>query len=235
MNFNKALIKGTLIKRYKRFLADIELENGQIITAHTANTGSMKGCCTPGSTVWLSDSGNPKRKYPLSWEIIEVYPGVLVGINTGMPNKLVKEGIESGGIKELQDYSRLNTEVPYGSENSRIDLLLENGPSNKCYIEVKNVTMAKNNISFFPDAVSSRASKHLRELMNMVKQGHRAVIFYCVQRNDTQEVRPADEIDPEYGKLLRQSIDAGVQALAYQFIVGTSAIELNMRIPVVCP
>ena len=235
MRFTDPLIQGTLIKRYKRFLADVELEGGNIITAHTPNTGSMKGCCTPGSRVWLSDSGNPKRKYPCSWELVEALPDVLVGINTILPNKLVKEAIENTTIKELQGYNRIRPEVPYGQEKSRIDLLLNNDRQDLCYVEVKNVTMVENNIALFPDAVSERGSKHLRELVEMVKQGHRAVIFYCVQRCDAKEVRPADAIDPVYGETLREALSQGVEALAYRAEVSTTAVLLKHPLPVVCP
>jgi len=235
MNYDKILVQGILIRRYKRFLADVELENGSLVTAHTPNTGSMKGCSTPGSPVWLIDSGNPDRKYPLSWELVEAAPGVLVGINTSLPNKLVREGIEQGVVSELQGYENIRSEVRYGNEKSRIDLLLENGPGGMCYVEVKNVTMVENNIGFFPDAVSERGTKHLRELIGVVKEGHRGVIFYCVQRSDAEQIRPADLIDPVYGKTLRQAISAGVEAIAYQATVTTSAVCLHNRLPVICP
>lgn len=240
MEFDSPLIRGTLIKRYKRFLADITLENGDQITAHTPNTGSMKGCSEPGSTVWLRDTKNPDRKYPLSWEMVEAKPGVLVGINTILSNSLVAEAIENGIISELQGYDLIRREVKYGEENSRIDLLLidekkesENKPD--CYVEVKNVTLVEGEIAYFPDAVTKRGSKHLRELQAMMKQGKRAVIFYCIQRNDVQEFRPADEIDPEYGQLLRGAINCGVEALAYTARISPQGIELIKSIPVVCP
>ena len=150
MNFEAPLISGTLIKRYKRFLADIKLDDDSVITAHTPNTGSMKGCCTPGSRVWLSRSDNPKRKYPFSWEIVEAKPDVLVGINTGLPNKLVKEAIENGTISELQGYSTVRPEVRYGNENSRIDLLLQGKSIKPCYVEIKNVTLVENGMGPFP-------------------------------------------------------------------------------------
>jgi sugar fermentation stimulation protein A len=234
MKFNSPLEQGTLIKRYKRFLADIELDSGEIITAHTANTGSMKGCSEPGSRVWCSISDNPKRKYPYSWEIVEVSDDVLVGINTGFPNKLVKEGIESGVISELQGYAEIRTEVRYGKEKSRIDLLLEDTIKPPCYVEVKNVTLVNSGIAYFPDAVSKRGTKHLRELIEMVKDGNRAVIFYCLQRNDASEVRPADDIDSVYGQTLRRAINEGVEALAYQAVVTTEQINLKKTLTVRC-
>ena len=243
MLFSQPLIEGRLLKRYKRFLADVELSDGVVITAHTANTGAMNGCCEPGSRVWLSRSDNPKRKYPLTWEVIEVAPGVSCGINTMLSNKLVREAIESGFVTELDGYQNLRSEVRYGNENSRIDLLLESDSSqgspftNKppCYVEVKNVTLVNDGVGLFPDAVTTRGTKHLRELMLMVNQGARAVIFYCVQRNDCREVRPADAIDELYGKTLRQALAAGVEALAYGFQVSPEEIKPVLQLPVKCP
>jgi sugar fermentation stimulation protein A len=237
MQFTQPLIEGRLLKRYKRFLADVEFPDGSVVTAHTANTGAMTGCCEPGSRVWLSRSDNPKRKYPLTWEIIEVAPGVSCGINTMMSNKLVREAIESSFIAELDGYQSVRSEVRYGNENSRIDLLLESdSPQNKppCYVEVKNVTLVDNGVGLFPDAVTVRGTKHLRELMAMVDQGARAVIFYCVQRNDCREVRPADNIDELYGQTLRQAIDVGVEALAYGFQVSPIEIVPVKNLPVNC-
>jgi sugar fermentation stimulation protein A len=237
MQFIPPLIEGRLLKRYKRFLADIELPDGSVVTAHTANTGAMTGCCAPGSRVWLSRSDNPKRKYPLTWEIVEISPGVSCGINTMLSNKLIREAIESGYIKELSGYQNVRSEVRYGNENSRIDLLLESdAPENRppCYVEVKNVTLMDNGVGLFPDAVTARGTKHLRELMCMVEQGYRAVIFYCVQRNDCSEVRPADAIDALYGKTLRQALTAGVEGLAYSFRVSPEGINPIARLPVSC-
>ncbi|MFQ5661050.1 MAG: DNA/RNA nuclease SfsA [Gammaproteobacteria bacterium] len=235
MDFDKPLIKGSLIKRYKRFLADVKLENGEIVTAHSPNTGSMTGCSTPGSRVWLRDTGNPDRKYPLSWELVEAEPDVLVGINTGLANTIVKEGIERGIVTELEDYTTIRSEIRYGKENSRIDLLLEEGPERDCYVEIKSVTLVKKGIGLFPDAVSQRGSKHLRELDQMVQNGYRGVIFYCVQRGDAVEVRPADRIDPLYGETLRRVMARGVETLAYSAEVSPQAIRLCRRLPVFCP
>ena len=232
MKFNQALIPGILIKRYKRFLADIELDSGRVITAHTPNTGSMLGCCEPGSRVWLSDSGNPDRKYPLSWELVETAPGILVGINTGLPNKLVEEGIRNGMIRELQGYAGIRREVRYGAENSRIDLLLEDAAKPACFVEVKNVTLARDGTGYFPDAVSVRGSKHLRELAEVVAAGKRGIILFCVQRKDVSEVRPADTIDRTYGSTLRQVIDSGVEALAWRAAVTPEEIRLDKSLPV---
>ncbi len=233
--FAAPLLEGVLIKRYKRFLADVILQNGKVVTAHTPNTGSMRGCAEPGSRVWLRDSGNPKRAYPLSWELVETSSGALVGINTGLSNPLVREAIEGDAIKELRGFNDIRAEVRYGDENSRIDLLLENGPVRRCYVEVKNVTLVESGVAFFPDAVSKRASRHLRELIGVVAAGYRAVIFYCVQREDASQVRPADSIDPEYGQTLRLAVSSGVEALAYAASVSVRGIRLDVPLPVVCP
>jgi len=235
VKFEQPLIEGRLIRRYKRFLADIELLSGEQVTAHTANTGAMSGCSDPGSRVWLSRSENTKRKYPLTWELIEVAPGVSCGINTMLSNKLVREAIESGFVEELGDYSRVRAEVSYGKENSRIDLLLDDGGSDNrppCYVEVKNVTLVQNGVGLFPDAVTSRGTKHLRELMTVVEQGSRAIIFFCVQRNDCIEVRPADHIDEDYAHTLREALASGVEALAYTFNVSPMEIVPASRLPV---
>lgn len=235
MIFDRSLIQGILIKRYKRFLADVALPDGRIVTAHSSNTGSMTGCSTPGSTVWLLDSGSATRKYPLTWELVEAEPDVLVGINTHRANALVREGIENGTIAELAGYTTIRSEVRYGNENSRIDLLLEASEKPSCWVEVKSVTLVEHGIAYFPDAVSVRGAKHLRELAQKAAQGDRAVIFFCVQRCDAQEVRPADHIDPIYGQELRDAISAGVEAMAYRADVSVEGIELTAGLPVICP
>lgn len=224
------LYSGTLLRRYKRFLADILLDNGTEVTAHCPNSGSMLGCNLPGSRVLLSRSNSPHRKYSFTWELVEAGGG-WVGINTGLPNRLVREGIEAGLVKELQGFSLIRPEVPYG-ENSRIDLLLE-GDGGRCFVEVKNVTLMENGKARFPDAVTTRGQKHLRELMQVVSQGDRGVIFFVVQRGDAGSVSPADDIDPEYGRLLRKAVGHGVEALAYQALVTPEEIRLLKRLPVV--
>jgi sugar fermentation stimulation protein A len=234
VRFPHPLIPGTLLRRYQRFLADVRLDDGRHVTAHTPNTGSMQGCCRPGSRVWLRDTGNIARKYPLSWELVEAEPEVLVGINTGLANALAREAVESGVVQELQGYASIRQEVRYGEESSRIDLLLENAPG-RCYVEVKNVTLVEDGAALFPDAVTQRGAKHLRELAAMVRQGHRAVIFFCVQRADATELRPADRIDPVYGRTLREAMAVGVEALAYRAEVNLDGIALRSPLPVVCP
>ncbi|HKK13375.1 MAG TPA: DNA/RNA nuclease SfsA [Gammaproteobacteria bacterium] len=236
MEFESPLLEGTLERRYKRFLADVRLSDGSRVTAHCPNTGSMMGCMGPGSRVWLRDTGNRQRKYPLSWELVEVDGGTLVGINTARSNALVREAIEAGVIAELRGYLHVRGEVRYGNENSRIDLLLEDDDGGRCYVEVKNVTAAAaGHVALFPDAVSTRGTRHLRELAAVAGQGDRAVIVYCVQRGDVNEVRPADDIDPDYGRALRQALDQGVQALAYQARISPAGIALVCPLPVVCP
>lgn len=235
MEFKAPLVEATLLRRYKRFLADVRLGDGEVVTVHTANTGSMLGCAEPGSRVWLSRSANTGRKYPYSWEITETAEGVQVGINTALPNALVKEAIQTGVIGELQGYQSLRAEVPFGAEGSRIDWLLEDGGDRAaCYVEVKNVTAAVADMAIFPDAVSARGAKHLRELMGVVTKGQRGVLCFCVQRGDVAAVRPADEIDAVYGKTLRQALYAGVEVIAYQAAVSIREIVLRCSLPVVC-
>lgn len=224
------LVAGTLVKRYKRFLADVVLEDGGVVTVHCPNSGSMKGCAVPGSRVFLSRSPNLKRKYPLGWELVEA-DGFWAGINTGLPNHLTREAIENGTVTELQGYAAIRPEVPYG-EHSRIDLLLE-GTTGRCFVEVKNVTLVENGRAMFPDAVTTRGQKHLQELMRVVREGDRGVIFFTVQRGDGNSVSPADMIDAEYGRLLRLAVDNGVEALAYRALVTPEEIRLTERVPVI--
>ena len=235
MKFPRPLVEGRLLRRYKRFLADVRLPDGSVVTAHTANTGAMAGCSTPGARVWLDDTAKASRKYPLTWELVEAGGGTLAGINTLRANHLVREGIENGRIAELQGYESLRMEAAYGEENSRVDLLLEGPRKRCCFVEVKNVTLVTSGIALFPDAVSRRGAKHLRELAAMARKGQRAVIFFCVQREDATAVRPADAIDPAYGQALRLALAQGVEALAYQCRVSTTAIEIWRPIPVDCP
>lgn len=226
------MIEGRLIKRYKRFLADVELPDGSQVTAHCPNTGSMKNCAEPGSRVWLQDSGNAKRKYPLGWELVEIEGQHLCCINTGRANKLIKEAIENGVITELQGYDSIRQEVKYG-ENSRIDLLLEGEGKPAAYVEIKNLTLLEaDGWGSFPDAVTARGAKHLQELMLMVEQGYRAVMLFCVPHAGIQRARPADEIDPKYGQLLRQAAQAGVEVLAYRATLSESEVRISHPIPV---
>ena len=209
------LFPAQLIQRYKRFLADIILPNGETITVHCPNTGSMKNCLQPISRCWYSTSTNAARKYPNTLEIVTTPSGDLAGINTARSNGLVEVAIRAGVIGELQGYDNIRREVTYGNEKSRIDFLLERA-NEKCFVEVKNVTlMEAEGQGLFPDAVSERGTKHLRELMQMVREGHRAVLLYCVQHTGIEWVEPADAIDPLYGKTLREAIAVGVEVIAY--------------------
>lgn len=224
------LIPGRLIKRYKRFLADVALEDGSLVTAHCPNSGSMLGCNLPGSPVMLSLSPNPNRKLAYTWELVQV-DGFWVGLNTMLPNRLAEEAILDGTIVELQGYQNLRREVPYGSERSRIDILLE-GDQGRCFVEVKNVTLVERGLALFPDAVTERGQKHLRELMEVVRNGGRGVILFTVQRGDGAAVAPADGIDPVYGRLLREAVKKGVEALAYRALVRPEDIRLTERLAV---
>jgi len=218
-----------LIRRYNRFLADIELVDGRIVTAHCANSGSMKGCNIPNSPVLLSPQDKPGRKLAYTWEMVSV-GNIWVGINTAHPNLIVSEAISAGEIPELSNYPHLQREVRYGREKSRIDILLQDAQA-RCYVEVKNVTLANGVTAFFPDAVTERGQKHLRELMEMVKEGNRGVIFFLVQRSDITAVSPADTIDPLYGKLLRAAVAMGVEAIAYTALVTPEEITLPSGYP----
>ncbi len=229
MKLTPTLYPGRLLRRYQRFLADVLLESGETVTAHCPNSGSMRGCATPGSPVLLSLSSNPKRKLAHTWELVEA-DGVWVGINTALPNRIVHEAIAAGEVQELAGYDAIRPEVPYGT-GSRIDLLLT-GDRPPCYVEVKNVTLVEGGRALFPDAVTTRGQKHLRELMEVVRRGERGVIFFLVQRPDAASVSPADSIDPEYGRLLRLAVAQGVEALAYRAEVTPEEIRLSCRLPV---
>jgi sugar fermentation stimulation protein A len=230
MKLPHPLVPGKLLRRYKRFLADVELSDGTVVTVHCPNSGSMLGCAVPGSPVLLSRSGNLSRKYPHTWELVYA-DDCWIGINTSLPNHLVREGIEQGIVAELQGYGRIRQEVCYGSERSRIDLLLEE--PGLCYVEVKNVTLVEGGMARFPDAATTRGQKHLRELMAMVASGARAVNFFVVQHANATAVTPADAIDPVYGRLLRQAAKAGVELLAYQASVTPAEIILSRPLPIV--
>lgn len=231
MKIDPPLERATLLKRYKRFLADIRLDSGEEMTIHCPNTGSMKNCWEAETPCWFSRSNDPKRKLPGTLEMTTTPDGFLTGVNTGRPNHLVREAIENGVITELQGYSQIRPEVKYGEENSRIDLLLSEG-ERRCYVEVKNTTLGVGDGRvLFPDAVTSRGTKHLRELMAMVEQGHRAVLVFCVQHSGAENVGPADEIDPEYGRTLREAVAAGVEVLAYGCHLSPEDISLRTPLP----
>lgn len=229
MLFKTPLVRGTLIKRYKRFLADVTLDDGTVVTAHTANSGSMMGCCEPGSEVWLSPADNPERKLKWTWELIRVGDG-LVGINTSWPNALVAEACAEGLIPEVAGYDTVRREVKYG-KNSRIDVLLEKADGSRCYVEVKNVTLARDGHAEFPDAVTSRGAKHLVEMTDMVAEGHRAVMVYLVQREDCEAFRVAADIDPAYRDALALAMSKGVEAVCWACRVTPEGITVARPLP----
>jgi len=227
MTFSPPLIPATLIKRYKRFLADVRLENGEAITVHCANPGSMKSCAEPGWPVQISDSQNPKRKLRYTLEMLH-NGKCWIGVNTHRPNRLVVEAIEAGKIPELKGFSEILTEQKYGKA-SRIDILLERGKK-ACYVEVKNVTLAEGEGWVrFPDSVTERGRKHLTELSAMVKRGHRAVMLFTVQRSDGKRFGPAREIDPAYAKALKTAYQNGVEILPYRVRVSPKSLSFQKR------
>ncbi|MBF0094503.1 MAG: DNA/RNA nuclease SfsA [Alphaproteobacteria bacterium] len=234
MRFPTPLIRGTLERRYKRFLADVSVDEGTVV-AHCANSGSMLGVKEPGSEVWLSRSANPGRKLAFTWELIRVGE-TLVGINTAHPNALVAEAVAGGRIPELAGYDEIRREVAYGV-NSRIDLLLKGAGRPDCYVEVKNVTLKRgtglDRTAEFPDAVTTRGAKHLEELTSMVSQGRRAVMVYLVQRMDCERVSIAADIDPAYDSALRKAIAKGVEAICYSCTLDTLGIAVDGPLPLV--
>lgn len=231
MNFEEPLTEGRLIKRYKRFLADVTLPDGTVVTAHCANSGSMKGCAEQGARVWLSPNRSKTAKLDWRWELVEI-GGAMIGINTNRPNAVAAEAISAGQIPELAGYATLKREVKYG-KNSRIDILLQ-GPG-LAYVEVKNVTLAGGDCARFPDAVTARGTKHLHELSDMVTQGYRAVMLYLVNRDDCRSMAPADDIDPVYGQAMRKAKDAGVELLAYRTLPRPVGIQLDVSVPIILP
>lgn len=235
MRFAAPLTEGRLVRRYKRFLADVELADGRIITAHCANPGSMLGLADPGIRVWLSAADDPRRKLAWSLELVEVDAGAgpaIVGINTGHPNRLVADAVGSGLVPELAGYDELRREVKYG-RNSRIDLLLTRRAHPDCYVEVKNVHLMRTaGLAEFPDSVTARGAKHLDELANMVGGGARAVMFFLVQRGDAERLAIARDIDPGYAAALTRARSAGVEVIAYRCRVSPEAIALDA--PVIC-
>jgi sugar fermentation stimulation protein A len=226
MKFHAPLIRGTLLKRYKRFLADVRLDDGSIIVAHCANSGSMLSVCDPGSEVWLSPATNPDRKLQYSWELIRVGK-TLVGINTMHPNKIAAEAIVDGAIPELAGYASLRREVKYG-KNSRVDILLESPDRPPCFVEIKNVTLCRGTgLLEFPDAVTARGAKHLEELSAQVKAGNRAVMLFLAQRADCHAFVAAGDIDPAYAAGLLRARTAGVEVIAYRCIVSPDSIVVG--------
>ncbi|MFW5636950.1 MAG: DNA/RNA nuclease SfsA [Thermodesulfobacteriota bacterium] len=225
------LIPGILIRRYKRFLADVELKDGRRVVAHCPNSGKMTACCEPGRTVYLSRQDSPKRKLKYTWELIQMDDS-LVGVNTLTPNRLVAASVAAGAVPELAGYRKVVREVKVGN-NSRIDLLLTGDGRRDCYLEVKNCTLVEKGRACFPDAVTLRGQKHLTELQQLAASGNRCVMFFLIQRTDAATFRPADHIDPEYGEKLRLAAGGGVEILAYDVRIDLRSIRLNRPIPFV--
>ncbi len=233
MRFEPALEEARLIKRYKRFLADIETASGELFTIHCPNTGSMLNCMSEGCRVWFSRSDDPKRKLPGTWELVETPQGRLACVNTGRANRLVEEALLAGKVTELADFDELRREVAYGQENSRADfrLMVAGKP---VFVEVKSVTLgfADTPVAAFPDAVTLRGAKHLRELAALARQGMRAVLLYAVNLSEIDAVRPAKEIDPAYAAALVEARNAGVEVLAYGARIDTREIVLDRPLQV---
>ncbi|MDD9155934.1 DNA/RNA nuclease SfsA [Aliivibrio sp. S4TY2] len=232
MKFEPKLESGILIKRYKRFLTDIELPDKSERTIHCANTGAMTGCATPGNTVFFSTSSNLKRKYPNSWELSVTEKNHIICVNTIRANQLVVEAINNKNIDELNEYTTLKTEVKYGSENSRIDILLSEDSLPDCYIEVKSVTLlGDQGQGFFPDAVTTRGQKHLRELSEIALNGKKAVLFFAVLHSGIEKVSIAHHIDHQYYSLLLDAIESGVTVLCYQAEMSSKEMKIVRKLP----
>jgi sugar fermentation stimulation protein A len=232
------LVRGSLLRREKRFSIHVRLDDGEEVVAHTNNTGSLRGCWRTGAPVWLSPAPHPRRKLPRTVEIIAAgEPPVLVGVNTTLANKLVHEGISTGVITELQGYQRIQAETTYQSGRSRSDFLLSPAPASdssaRVWVEVKNVSYVVDRTARFPDAVTARGRKHLHELAAAVACGERAILIFVVQRSDAECAGPADDIDPAYGQTLREAMDSGVEVIAYGAEVTLRGIHLIRRLPVV--
>lgn len=227
MTFSTPLIPGKLIRRYKRFLADIELDTGEVVVAHCTNSGSMKSCIVEGADVFLSPAKDPKRKTQYTWEMIKIN-GKWVGINTGIPNILAYDAIKNQQIIGLKGYTEVKREVKYG--NSRIDIFAEK-ENEKCFIEVKNVTLKEGNYARFPDAVTTRGKKHLETLMEIKAAGMRAVMLYVIQRMDVEIFAPAREIDPEYAETLIRAFASGVEVFPVVAEVSPESIEIINILP----
>lgn len=225
-----SLLRGRLIKRYKRFLMDATLDDGRAVTVHSVNTGSMHGVLDEGNPVWISTSDNPKRKLAYTWELVEAQ-GTLMGINTSFANKLAGEAIRNGAIPELAGYETIRAEVKYGT-NSRIDFLLQSPDKPDCYVEVKNAHMKRSENAEFPDAVTSRGAKHMHELSLLAENGIRAVVLFVIQRDDCSGFSLAADIDPAYAESVKQALTKGVEAFAYCCYVAPDEIRIHRKLPI---
>ena len=230
MRFPSPLVEARLIRRYKRFLADVQFANGETATVHCANPGAMTGLAEPGMRVFLSKSESKTRKLAWSWELLEI-GDEFVGINTAHPNKLVAEAIAKGAIPEIAGYDRVRREVRYG-KNSRIDILLSADTRPDAYVEIKNVhLMRREGLAEFPDSVTARGAKHLEELSSMVTEGHRAVMLYLIQRSNAKQFRLAGDIDPRYAAAFERARNAGVEMIAYDCRLSLDEIVVNNPVP----
>ncbi len=230
--FQTPLIQASFIKRYKRFFVDAKLEDGTVITSHTNNTGSMKGLLENNPTAYFTPNNDPKRKLKFALEMVDNGTS-LVGVNTSIPNSLVFESITAGDVPELTGYANAKREVKYGKEGkSRIDVFLSDDHKPDCYVEVKNTTLKVGNQAQFPDAVTSRGTKHLEELILEVEKGHRAVMFYLAQRSDCTSFSTANDIDPVYSETLKKAIQAGVEVLCYSCTLSPQNIQLGKKLPI---
>lgn len=232
MQFNPPLRQARLIRRYKRFLADVELPDGQVLTIHCPNTGAMTGCAEPGNRIWFSESQNPQRKYPCTWELAETAAGHLICVNTNRANTVIAEAIEAQQIPALAGYGRLRREIRYGA-GSRIDIHLSEGRQADAWVEVKSVTLLSDQEpgqGFFPDAVTQRGQKHLTELMLKARAGDRAVLVFAMLHSGIQQVRAADHIDPRYAELLRQARAAGVEVLDIPVQLSATGLEVRQEV-----
>jgi sugar fermentation stimulation protein A len=229
MRFNQELLPGILVRRYKRFLADVRLADDAVITVHCPNSGSMLGCSEPGSPVLLSCAANPKRKYSHTLEMVQSGT-TWIGVNTSLTNHLVREALENGVIEEIGPLDVIRQEIKT-SDNTRLDFLLEQ-KGRKIYLEVKNCSLAENRAAMFPDAITVRGTKHLRELAALRQQGHMAVVLFCVQRGDADHFAPAAHIDPLYAETLARVAADGVQVLACQADVSPREIRIARQLPV---
>ncbi len=227
MRFQTPLIPGTLIRRYKRFLADVSLEDGQDVTAHCANPGSMMGLAEPGMRVWLEPNDDPKKKLNYGWRLVDHENGHFTGVDTAVPNRMLRQALETGSVPGLEEFDTLHAEVPYG-QNSRIDFLITSEGQSDLYIEVKSVTLSRiPGLAEFPDSVTKRGTKHLQELANMVDQGHRAMMLYLVQRTDCDRMTLAQDIDPAYASAWRAATAAGVETLVLDCQITPEAVRIG--------
>lgn len=231
MRFQTPLVPARLIRRYKRFLADAELDSGEVVTAHCANPGSMMGLKDAGLKIWLEPNDDPKKKLNYGWRLVDHENGHFTGVDTSLPNRALKAALLAGEIPELADYATIRPEVKYGS-NSRVDFLLSNPDAADLYLEIKSVTLNRSpSLAEFPDSVTARGAKHMAELAQMRREGHRAMLFYLVQRTDCKTVSIAGDIDPNYAESAKAAFDAGVEVLCYDTVISPDAITLGRPMP----